>query len=149
MIVLEGLSDQENLGAIARSARALGVDGLLLDPTTADPFGRRAVRVSMGELLHLPWARLAPWPDALGALADDGWRVLALPPAVDATSLATVRRGAGERVALVLGAEGSGLTAGAMARAERVRIPIARGVDSLNVGHAAAVACWHLLDRWA
>lgn len=144
LLVLEGLSDQENLGAIARSARALGVDGLLLDPTTADPLGRRAVRVSMGELLQLPWARLTPWPDALTALADDGWRVLALTPADDALDIRAVCRSPGDRVALLLGAEGPGLTAAAMARAERVRIPIAAGVDSLNVGHAAAVASWQL-----
>lgn len=144
LLVLEGLSDQENLGAIARSAVALGVDGLLLDPTSADPLGRRAVRVSMGELLQLPWARATPWPDALGALGDGGWRVLALTPAADATDLRAVHRAPDDRVALLLGAEGPGLTAAAMARAERVRIPIAAGVDSLNVGHAAAVACWHL-----
>ena len=144
LVVLEGLSDQENLGVIARSARALGVDGLLLDPTSADPLGRRAVRVSMGELLHLPWARAAPWPEALGALRDAGWRVLALTPAADATPLGSMRRAPGERVALLLGAEGPGLTAAAMARAERVRIPIRADVDSLNVGHATAIACWHL-----
>ncbi len=145
LLVLEGLSDQENLGAIARSARALGVDGLLLDPTTADPLGRRAVRVSMGELLQLPWARLTPWPDALTALADGGWRVLALTPAPDAVDIRSVRRVPGDRIALLLGAEGPGLTAAAMARAERVRIPITAGVDSLNVGHAAAIAAWQLL----
>lgn len=147
LLVLEGLNDQENVGAIARSARGLGVDGLLLDPTTADPLGRRAVRVSMGELLHLPWARVTPWPDALAALTGGGWRVLALTPADDALDLGAVARRPGDRVALVVGAEGPGLTAAAMARAERVRIPMAGGVDSLNVGHAVAVAAWHLRAR--
>ena len=142
-MILEGLSDQENLGAIARSARALGVDGLLLDPTSADPLGRRAVRVSMGELLQLPWARVPAWPAGLGSLADAGWRVWALTPAADATPMRAMGRRDGERVAILLGAEGPGLTAAAMAHAERVRIPIERGVDSLNVGHAAAIACWH------
>ena len=89
--------------------------------------------------------RLAPWPDAVTTLVDDGWRVLALTPAADALDIRAVHRSTGDRVALLLGAEGPGLTAAAMARAERVRIPIADGVDSLNVGHAAAVAAWQLL----
>jgi tRNA G18 (ribose-2'-O)-methylase SpoU len=146
IVILEGLSDQENVGAIVRSARAFGVDALLLDPTAADPLGRRSVRVSMGEVLHLPWARATPWPDALRALADGGWRVLALTPAADARSLRTVSRAPGDRVAVLLGAEGPGLSAAAMARAERVCIPIRPGVDSLNVGHATAVALWHVSE---
>ncbi len=144
IVILEGLSDQENVGAIVRSARAFGVDAMLLDPTTADPLGRRSVRVSMGEVLHVPWARATPWPEALHTLADGGWRVLALTPAADARSLRTVSRAPDDRVALLLGAEGPGLSAAAMARAERVGIPIRPGVDSLNVGHATAVALWHL-----
>lgn len=147
LVVFEGLSDQENVGAIARSARALGADGLVLDPTSADPLGRRSVRVSMGEVLHLPFARATPWPDALDVLTERGWRVLAMTPASDAVSLRDIVRGAGDRVAVLVGAEGPGLQSATMARAERVRIPIAAGVDSLNVGHAAAVALWHLGAR--
>lgn len=147
LVVFEGLSDQENVGAIARSARALGADGLLLDPTSADPLGRRSVRVSMGEVLHLPFARATPWPDALDVLTEGGWRVLAMTPASDAVSLRDVTRHAGDRVAVLVGAEGPGLQSSTMARAERVRIPITAGVDSLNVGHAAAVALWHLGPR--
>lgn len=147
VVVLEGLSDQENVGAIARSARGLGVDGLLLDPTSADPLGRRAVRVSMGELLHLPWARATPWPGALAELERAGWRTFALTPADDALDLGDVAREPGDRVAIVVGAEGPGLSEPAMQAATRVRIPMAGGVDSLNVGHAVAVAAWHLRAR--
>ena len=139
--VLEGLNDHENLGAIARSARGLGVDGLLLDPTCADPLYRRCVRVSMGEVLHLPFARLTPWPDALRELRVAGWRMLALTPAPDALPLQCVHVEPGERIAVLLGAEGHGLSDAGLASADdRVRIPLRPGVDSLNVGHAAAIA---------
>ncbi len=141
LAVLEGLNDHENLGAIARSARGLGVDGLLLDPTCADPLYRRCVRVSMGEVLHLPFARLTPWPDALRELRVAGWRILALTPSPDALPLHAVHVEPGERVAVLLGAEGPGLSDAAMAAADdRVRIVLRPEVDSLNVGHAAAIA---------
>ena len=145
LVVLEGVNDQENLGVIARTAAGLGADGLLLDPTTADPLGRRAVRVSMGEMLHLPLVRARSWPDALDDLSTAGWRIVALTPAADAAPLRDSHRLDGERVALLLGAEGAGLSDAAMARADRVRIPLRGDVDSLNVGHAAAIALWHLL----
>lgn len=139
--VLEGLNDHENLGAIARSARALGVDAMLLDPTTADPWYRRCVRVSMGEIMFLPLARADTWPDPLAGLRRAGFVIAALTPsagAIDLTSFAAHRP---ERVAVVLGAEGPGLTDRALAQADvHVRIPIRREVDSLNVGHAAAIA---------
>jgi tRNA G18 (ribose-2'-O)-methylase SpoU len=141
VVVLEGLNDHENLGAIARSARALGVDGLLLDPTCADPLYRRCVRVSMGEVLHLPFARLTPWPDGLRELRVAGWRILALTPAPDALPLQGLHVEPDERIAVLLGAEGPGLSDAAMASAdERVRIALRPEVDSLNVGHAAAIA---------
>jgi tRNA G18 (ribose-2'-O)-methylase SpoU len=143
--VLEGLNDHENLGAIARSARALGVDGLLLDPTCADPLYRRSVRVSMGEILHLPFARAGHWPDTLDELHRAGWRVLALTPAAEATPIGLLQVDPSERVAVLLGAEGPGLSAPALARViEQVRIPLRSPVDSLNVGHAAAIAFEHL-----
>lgn len=137
---LEGLNDPENLGAIARSARALGVDGLVLDPTCADPFYRRTVRVSMGEILFLPTVRSTNWRDDLDHIAASGFRLLALTPSPTATSIHDISRAPGDRVALLLGAEGPGLSAATLRRAEPVRIPLRADSDSLNVGHAAAIA---------
>lgn len=137
--VLEGLNDPENLGAVARSARAFGIDGLVLDPQCIDPYYRRTVRVSMGEVLHLPVARAADWPGDLDVLHAAGFETWALTPADDAVDLWSLA--IPPRVAVLLGAEGPGLSDAAMAAAtRRVRIPITPGVDSLNVGHAAAVA---------
>jgi tRNA G18 (ribose-2'-O)-methylase SpoU len=137
--VLEGLNDPENLGAVARSARALGVGALVLDPTCIDPYYRRTVRVSMGEVLHLAVARATSWPDDLAVLGDAGVETWALTPDPAAEPIWSLD--VPPRVAVMLGAEGPGLSAAALARADRrVRIPIAGDVDSLNVGHAAAVA---------
>ena len=137
LVVLEGVNDHENIGAIARTARALGADGMLLDPTCTDPFYRRSVRVSMGEVLHLPIARAAM--DAIAAALDAaGVAVWALTPRADAADIATLAPPA--RLALLLGAEGPGLSAEALARHTPVRIPIRDEVDSLNVGHAVAAA---------
>jgi tRNA G18 (ribose-2'-O)-methylase SpoU len=139
--VLEGVNDRENLGAVARSAVALGIDALLLAPDCADPLSRRSIRVSMGHVLTLPLAHLAPWPSALARLGADGWAVVALTPRVDAPALADVLAGQLGRVALLLGAEGPGLSAGALGAATRsARIPMVPGIDSLNVSHAAAIA---------
>ncbi|TQM06217.1 TrmH family RNA methyltransferase [Pseudonocardia kunmingensis] len=136
--VLEGVNDHENLGALFRNAAALGVDAVLLGPRCADPLYRRSVRVSMGHVLRVPFAELpGPWPASLDVLRAAGLRVVALTPAADAQPLAA----AGERTALLLGAEGPGLTPDALAAADsRMRIPMASGVDSLNVATAAAVA---------
>jgi tRNA G18 (ribose-2'-O)-methylase SpoU len=141
LVVLEGVGDHENLGSLFRNAAALGVDGVLLGPRCADPLYRRSVRVSMGHVLRVPFAELpGPWPDSLDELRAAGLRVAALTPAPDAVPLS--RSGlAGQRVALLLGAEGPGLSAEALAAVDvRVRIPMAAGVDSLNVATAAAVA---------
>lgn len=139
VVVLEDTNNPTNLGAVARSAAALGMDALLLSPECADPLYRRAVRVSMGEVFALRYARLEAWPDGLAVLADHGFQVLALTPGPPAVPIADVDLG--DRVAVLLGAEGPGLSAGALARADqRVRIPMAAGVDSLNVAAAAAVA---------
>jgi tRNA G18 (ribose-2'-O)-methylase SpoU len=141
LAVLEGLNDAENLGSIARSAVALGVDALLLDPRCADPLYRRAVRVSMGHVLTLPFAVLPGWPADLGRLHDAGYLTVALTPAPDAVDLDDVDPRAAPRTAVLLGAEGPGLTAGAQAAARvRARIPMRAGVDSLGVAAAAAVA---------
>jgi len=144
LLVLEGVNDHENVGALFRNAAAFGVDGVILDPTTADPLYRRATRVSLGHVLHVPFARVEEdgWPAALGDLRSAGVTVLALTPTSDAEPIGAVAADGGpNRVALLLGAEGPGLTRGALAAADRaVRIPMVRGVDSVNVATAAAIA---------
>lgn len=155
LMVLEGVNDHENLGALFRNAAAFGVDAVLLDPTCADPLYRRSVRVSLGYVLRVPFARAAPWPGAIERLHDAGWTTVALTPSGDVTidavaarlhgSVAAEPAPAEPRVALLLGAEGPGLTDAAMQAAHhRARIPIAPGVDSLNVATAAAVALYAL-----
>jgi tRNA G18 (ribose-2'-O)-methylase SpoU len=138
--VLEALNDFENLGALFRNAAAFGVEAVLLDPRCADPLYRRSVRVSMGHVLRVPFAVLpGAWPASLNALHSRGFRLLAMTPAPAATPLREVV--APPRWAVLLGAEGPGLSAAALAAAdELVRIPMAGGVDSLNVATAAAVA---------
>jgi tRNA G18 (ribose-2'-O)-methylase SpoU len=141
LAVLEGLNDAENLGSIARSALALGIDGLLLDPRCADPFYRRSVRVSMGHILALPFAVLPGWPAELGRLHDAGYTTVALTPAADAVDLASIDAVAHPRTAVLLGAEGPGLTLEAQQAAQvRARIRMRPGVDSLGVAAAAAIA---------
>jgi tRNA G18 (ribose-2'-O)-methylase SpoU len=143
VLVLEEVNSPTNLGAVFRSAAALGMDGVLLSPTSCDPLYRRAVRVSMGEVFAVPYAYLHPWPSALDSLQDNGFRLLAMTPAADAVRLDDVPIAPDDRVALLLGAEGPGLTAQAQGASDlRVRIPMAAGVDSLNVAAAAAVGCW-------
>jgi tRNA G18 (ribose-2'-O)-methylase SpoU len=173
VVVTEGLGDHENLGALFRNAAALGAGAVLLDPTTADPLYRRSVRVSLGHVLRVPWARLPPLPGGLAELASLGFETAALGPAPGAATIddyaadvAARRRAAGAaagapaaaagalraagpvpgvRVALVVGAEGPGLTAQTVAAADRrVRIAMAPGVDSLNVATAAAIALHRL-----
>ena len=145
--MLEGVNDHENLGALFRNAAALGVDGVLLGPRCADPLYRRSVRVSMGHVLRVPFAELpGPWPARWTCCARPGCGWSALTPAP--TRCRWPRPAwPGERVALLLGAEGPGLSAEALAAADlRVRIPMAPGVDSLNVATAAAVA-FHAVAR--
>jgi tRNA G18 (ribose-2'-O)-methylase SpoU len=142
--VLEALNDFENLGALFRNGAAFGLDGVLLSPQCADPLYRRSVRVSMGYVLRIPFAVLpAPWPESLDLVRAAGLTTLALTPAGDAVALKSLEPP--PRWAVLLGAEGPGLTDEAMARADvRVRIPMAPGVDSLNVATAGAVAFAHL-----
>lgn len=146
VVVVEGVNDHENLGAIFRNAAGLGAGAVLMDPTCCDPLYRRSVRVSVGHVLDVPFARLAPWPDALGRVADAGFAVVALSPKGDETiDEAAARRP--DRVAIVVGAEGGGLSAAALERAaSTVRIPMTESVDSLNVATAAAIAL-HRLAR--
>ena len=141
--VLEGVVDPTNVGAVFRAAAALGMDGVLLDPTCADPLYRRSVKVSMGAVFALPYARLEPWPHGLACVRETGLTILALTPAPDAVALDELDPGLTERCALLLGTEGPGLTPRALASADvAVRIPMDHGVDSLNVAAAAAVAFW-------
>ncbi|MDE3204558.1 MAG: RNA methyltransferase [Acidobacteriota bacterium] len=150
VLVVEGVNDHENLGALFRNAAAFGVEAVVLDPTTADPLYRRSVRVSVGHVLRVPFARAVEWPAELAALRASGWRVAALSPR------GTVRVGElrpdGHRWALVVGSEGDGLSEAALAAADvTVRIPMAPGVDSLNVATAAALGLHRLaaLDQTA
>jgi tRNA G18 (ribose-2'-O)-methylase SpoU len=151
VVVAEGLTDHENVGALFRNAAAFAVDAVLLDPVTADPLYRRSVRVSLGHVLRVPWTRVPTWPDGLGELRQQGFELLALTPApqaepIDAVALDVAARR--PRVALLVGAEGTGLSDAALATCDRrVRIPIAPMVDSLNVATAAAVA-FHRLGRF-
>jgi tRNA G18 (ribose-2'-O)-methylase SpoU len=140
LAILEGLNDPENLGAIARSARAFGIEGLVLDPTCIDPYTRRTVRVSMGEILFLPAARVDArhWPDALGHLRASGFETWAMTPGAGSHDIWGLS--VPDRLAVMLGAEGPGLSQATMGAADRwVRLPIDPDVDSLNVGAAAAV----------
>ena len=143
VVMTEGLNDHENLGALFRNAAAFGAGAVLMDPTSADPLYRRSIRVSVGQVLHVPFAVADPWPGSIRRLQELGFEVLALTPAHGADSLSHVERR--PRQAVLVGAEGPGLSAGAMAAADRrVRIPLAPGVDSLNVATAAAIALHHL-----
>lgn len=138
LVMLEGLNDPENLGAIARAAAAFSFDGMVIDSTCTDPYSRRTVRVSMGEVLTIPVLRVDDLSDALPDLHDAGFESWAMTPSASADDL--WMREVPERVAVLLGAEGPGLRDRTIvAGTRRVRIPIAPDVDSLNVGHAAAV----------
>lgn len=143
VLVLEGVMNPSNVGTIIRSATALGVDATLIGPGSADPFGRRALRTSMGAALVHPWAITA---DPVADLRAHGFALLGLTPAADALALPdALAARAGERVALALGTEGQGLSDHMLGASDaRVTIPMAPGVDSLNVGAAAAIACWLL-----
>ncbi len=151
IVVLEDLVDHSNVGAIFRSAAALGVDAVLLSPRCADPLYRRSVKVSMGAVFAVPYARMTDWFDGLAELRAGGFRIFALTPDERAASADTALSRAG-RAALLFGTEGDGLSARWLEEAdEAVRIPMnpaarAAGVDSLNVVAAAAIAC-HLLTR--
>lgn len=140
--VLEGVNDHENLGSIFRNAAGLGVDGVLFGVGCADPLYRRAVRVSMGHALLVPYAWATSWPEDLEVLRGKGFRVLAMTPNPEAPTLASALADlAGDKVAMMVGAEGPGLKEHTMRSADvRVRIPMSRGTDSLNVATAAALA---------
>jgi tRNA G18 (ribose-2'-O)-methylase SpoU len=148
VVVLEDVVDHTNVGAVFRSAAGIGADAVLVSPRCADPLYRRSVRVSMGTVFQVPWARLEPWPDGLRLLRAEGFTVAALALAPHAVRLDDVEASPPDRLALVLGTEGDGLSDLALEQADlAVRIPMAGGVDSLNVAAAAAVALWATRPR--
>ncbi|MFI6870364.1 TrmH family RNA methyltransferase [Nocardia sp. NPDC050406] len=137
--VLEGVNDHENIGSIFRNAAGLGADAVLFGDRCSDPLYRRSVRVSMGHVLRVPFANLPDLPGGLNVLRDNGFQIIALTPDPEADTLAAAMTG--DKVALLLGAEGPGLTAATMAASDiRARIPMTPGTDSLNVATAAAMA---------
>jgi tRNA G18 (ribose-2'-O)-methylase SpoU len=145
VVVLEDIVDHTNVGAIFRAVAGLGADAVLITPRCADPLYRRSVRVSMGTVLQVPWTRLPSWPEGATALHEAGFSIAALALDERATDLATFAADPPERVAVVLGAEGDGLSRAALDVADViVTIPMQHGVDSLNVAAAAAVALWAL-----
>lgn len=148
VLVLEDIVDHTNVGAIFRSAAALGVDAVLVTPRCADPLYRRSIRVSMGTVFQVPWTRIDPWPSGMEALREAGFVVAALALADDAVSLDEFAADPPERIALVLGTEGDGLSRRTLGEVDTVvTIPMLGGVDSLNVAAAGAVTAWALRVR--
>jgi tRNA G18 (ribose-2'-O)-methylase SpoU len=146
LVVLEGVGDADNIGSSFRCAAAFGVGGILLGPGCADPLYRKAIRTSMAATLLMPFALAEPWPDVLAALQFRGWHVVGLTPAADQEPLWEAASGARHRrTALVFGHEGAGLTHAALAACNVLaRIPMAAGVDSLNVAVSVGVALYEL-----
>jgi tRNA G18 (ribose-2'-O)-methylase SpoU len=147
ILVLEDVVDHTNVGAIFRSGAALGFDAVLLAPRCADPLYRRSIKVAMGAVFSVPWTRIPDWYDALPALSAQGFTTVALTLAPDATPVEEAVHGV-DRLALVLGSEGHGLSQRWEATADRrAIIPMAAGIDSLNVAAATAVACYVAMRR--
>ncbi len=145
MLVLEGINNHTNIGAVFRSAAALGIDAVLLTGTCADPLYRRSIRVSMGEVFALPYAYIDDWPAGLEDVRAAGFSLLALTPEASAMPIQQLPAMLRRKPALMFGAEGDGLTASSKHLADMtVRIPMQRDVDSLNVAASAAVVCWEL-----
>ncbi|MBP1579190.1 MAG: RNA methyltransferase [Oscillospiraceae bacterium] len=150
--VLENIVDTTNLGAIFRSAAALGIDAVLITPSCCDPLLRRAVRVSMGTILVVPWAQIGDspedWPEkGLSVLNGWGFSTAAMALTDDSVSIDDPALAAEDKLAIVLGTEGDGLSKSTIARCDyTVKIPMSNGVDSLNVAAAGAVAFWQL--KW-
>jgi len=145
IVILEDIVDHSNVGAVIRSAAALGVDAVLITPRCADPLYRRAVRVSMGTVFQVPWTRIDPWPGGLKVLQDNGFTVAAFALGDGAVDLDNLAADPPDRLAMVFGTEGDGLSRLAVKGADLVvKIPMAGGVDSLNMAAASAVAMWAL-----
>jgi tRNA G18 (ribose-2'-O)-methylase SpoU len=148
IVVLEDIVDHTNVGAIFRSVAGLGADAVLITPRSADPYYRRSVRVSMGTVLQVPWTRLPEWPEGADLLKGLGFELAALALSPDAVDLRDFAASAPEKVALLLGTEGDGLSDAALSAADTiVTIPMMHGVDSLNVASASAVALFALMKR--
>jgi tRNA G18 (ribose-2'-O)-methylase SpoU len=148
VVVIEDVVDHTNVGAIFRAAAALGADAVLVTPRCADPLYRRSVRVSMGTVLQVPWTRLPEWPEGADILKKVGFHLVALALSDTAIGLDALAENPPEKLALLLGTEGDGLSRDAVAHADVVvTIPMLRGVDSLNVASASAVALWALRVR--
>jgi len=145
ILVLEGVADADNVGSAFRNAAAFGAGGVLLSPACCDPLYRKAIRTSMGSVLRMPYARLAPWPTALGMLKAKGFTLIALTPREPAIDLAScARRQPRQRMAVLVGSEGPGLTAAAEALADVcARVPIRPDVDSLNLATATGIALYY------
>jgi tRNA G18 (ribose-2'-O)-methylase SpoU len=147
LLALEGVGNPDNIGGLFRSAAAFNIDGVLLSPTSGDPFYRKAIRTSMGAVLSLPSARLQDWPADLDVFREHGFRLIALTPDPDALAIAelSAQLPGDPRLILLVGAEGPGLDQATLSRADaRVRIPIDSAVDSLNVTVAASIALAYL-----
>jgi tRNA G18 (ribose-2'-O)-methylase SpoU len=149
LVILERIGNADNVGAVFRNAAAFGVDAVLLERSSTDPLYRKAIRTSMGAALSIPFARIDPWPASLRVLRDDGAFLVGLTPAEHAPALAdTIGSFKDRRVAFVAGHEGEGLTREAMQACDvLLRIPMASGVDSLNVATATAIALYELTRR--
>ncbi|MGX5680854.1 TrmH family RNA methyltransferase [Schumannella luteola] len=147
VVILENVADPTNVGAIFRSVAGIGADAVLVTERCSDPFYRRAIRVSMGTVLQVPWTRLGDWGATRAALDEHGFSAAALALEPGAVSLREFAASAPDRVALVLGEEGYGLTREAIAAADTVvQIPMRHGIDSLNVAATAAVAMYALAE---
>lgn len=145
VVVIEDVVDHTNVGAIFRAAAGLGADAVFVTPRCADPLYRRSVRVSMGTVLQVPWTRLPEWPEGAELLHSAGFHIAALALSDGAVSLDTLAADPPERLAILLGAEGDGLSRAAIHASDSVvTIPMLNGVDSLNVASASAVALWAL-----
>jgi tRNA G18 (ribose-2'-O)-methylase SpoU len=148
IVVIEDVVDHTNVGAIFRSVAGIGADAVLITPRCADPLYRRSVRVSMGTVLQVPWTRLPEWPEGADILKSTGFHLAALALADDAITLDQLASDPPEKLAILVGAEGDGLSRAALQGADSVvTIPMLHGVDSLNVASASAVALWALRVR--
>jgi tRNA G18 (ribose-2'-O)-methylase SpoU len=146
LLVLEGVTDPDNIGSVFRNAAAFGANGVLLSPTCCDPLYRKAIRTSMGSVLKIPYARIESWPEGLKMLTARGFTIVALTPRQSSIALTSCRsREPGQRLAMLVGSEGPGLSAAAEAMADVcVRIPIRPDIDSLNLATATGIALYHL-----